>query len=100
MIQADEIAGHGMTPMPGVYMGHTITQKDLDEAVRALGRPLYDFETRLLDMFLTAQKMANAKMLKELRIEKIHSLDEVIHLFVERVKRAQKAAKKVSIRKL
>lgn len=98
MIQADEIAGHGMTPT-GVYMGTTITQRDLDEAVRALGRPLWDFETRILDEILTAQKMVNRKMLKEMRIDKIHSLDEVIHLFVERVKRAQKAARKVTVRK-
>ncbi len=99
MIQPAEIAGHGMTELPGVYHGTTITQKDLEEAMRALGRPLYDFETRILDEILTAQKMVNARMLKEMRIEKIHSLDETIHLFVERVKKAQKAAKKVSIRK-
>lgn len=100
MIQPTEIAGHGMTPLPGVYQGTTITQRDLEEAMRALGRPLYDFETRILDEILTAQAMVNRRKLKEYKIDEIHSLDEVIHLFVEQVKKAQKAAKKVSIRKL
>lgn len=101
MIQPGEIPGAqmGMTQVAGVYNGTTITQADLEEAMRALGRPLYDFETRILDEILTAQKMVNRKMLKEMRIDKIHSMDETIHLFVERVKRAQKAARKVTVRK-
>jgi hypothetical protein len=98
MIQNDEIPGTGMEPV-GVYHGTTITQGDLDEAARALGRPLWDFETRILDEILTAQKMVNARWLKEMRIERIHSLDEVIHIFVERVKKAQNATRKVMVTK-
>ena len=98
MIQTDELPGSGMTPL-GVYHGTTITQGDLEEAMRALGRPLWDFETRILDEILTAQKMVNARWLKEMRIEKIHSLDEVIALFVQRVKKIENSKRKVMVTK-
>ena len=90
--------GSGMEAT-GVYHGTTITQGDLEEAMRALGRPLWDFETRILDEILTAQAMVNRRMLKEMRIDKIHSLDETIHLFVERVKKLQNKNRKVMVTK-
>lgn len=66
-----------------------MTQKHLDECSSALGRPLWDFEVKILDDVLAAQHEANRKLAKLGQLGRGHSLDEVVGVFVERVKKLQ-----------
>lgn len=80
------------TPVTGTAQTKTLTQRHLDEAARALGRPLWDYEVKILDEILTVQAKVNRKLVKDGRANRAHSLDEVTSVFVKRVlaKTAQK----------
>lgn len=69
-----------------------LTQRHLDECSRAIGRPLWDYEVKILDELMTVQEKVNRKLTKNGQLKKTHSLDELVHLFTERVltKDAQK----------
>lgn len=71
---------------PGMMMTHIVTQELLDEASRALDRPLWDFEVKILDMILIAQGRANIKLEKMGKAHRKHSADQVVTLFVSVVK--------------
>jgi hypothetical protein len=79
--------GHGMTALPPGAMGTMIiTQELLDEASRALDRPLWDYEVRMLDTMLLAQGRANLKLAKMGKSHKTHSADEITSIFIKVVK--------------
>ena len=77
----------GMIPLPkGSMYSAILTQELLDECARALGRPVWDFEVKILDMMLLAQGRANIKLNKMGKANRTHSADEIIHLFCQVVK--------------
>ena len=85
MVEAAE--HHGMVPLPkGSMYSAIITQELLDECARALGRPVWDFEVKMLDMMMLAQGRANIKLNKMGKADRTHSADEIVHLFCEVVK--------------
>jgi len=64
-----------------------VEQRHLDECHRALGRPLLAFEFKILeDMMLLVNKQ-NRKATRNFEINKIHSVDELVSIFVERVQK-------------
>jgi hypothetical protein len=69
-----------------------LTQRHLDECSRAIGRPLWDYEVKILDDLMTVQEKVNRKLAKQGKLNRTHSLDELVHLFCQRVmtKDAQK----------
>lgn len=73
------------TPLPGVAQTQTLTQRHLDEAARALGRPLWDYEVKILDEIVTVQQKVNAKLARVGKANQGHSMDEVVHVFCQRV---------------
>jgi hypothetical protein len=81
----------GMAPVgealpKGVMRTEIIDQNMLDEAERAMGRPLWDFEVKILDMICIAQGAANLRLFEMGKPERRHSWDEVLHLFCTVVK--------------
>lgn len=68
---------------PGAMYTSIVTQELLDECARALRRPLWDFEVKVLDMMLLAQGKANIKLAAMGKPERTHSADEIVHLFCE-----------------
>ena len=83
----DKSEEHGMTALPpGVAYSSIVTQELLDECARALGRPVWDFELKVLDMMLLAQGRANIQLAKMGKSERKHSADEIVALFCRVVK--------------
>ena len=80
------IAATGMEALPQMVGTNLLTQKQLDECSRALGRPLWNFEVKILDEVLCAQDRVNRKLARRGMVTRCHSMDEVVHLFVERVR--------------
>ena len=68
---------------PGSMYSAIVTQELLDECARALCRPLWDFEVKVLDMMLLAQGKANIKLAKMGKPERTHSADEIVSLFCQ-----------------
>lgn len=86
---------------PGTAMTQVVTQLHLDECSRGLGRPLYDYEVRILDDMLTAQSRANLTLMKRGKATSTHSMDEIVHIFVERISHFEKGkdAEKLAVMK-
>lgn len=80
------IAATGMEALPQMVSTNLLTQKQLDECSRALGRPLWNFEVKILDEVLCAQNQANKKLARRGQLTHTHSLDEVVSVFVERIR--------------
>lgn len=80
-------ASDNMVPFVPSDTAHTqlLTQKMLDECARAIGRDLWDYEVKILDEILAAQDKVNLKLTKKGQLGKTHSLDEVVHVFCQRV---------------
>lgn len=73
----------------GMMFTAIVTQEILDECTRALGRPLWDYEAKLLDVMLLAQGRANIELNRRGKPERTHSADEIVNLFVNEVKLLQ-----------
>lgn len=71
----------------GIQYTQMVTQQQLDECSRAMGRPLFDFEVRVLDDVLSAQARVNKKLAKMGELGRTHSLDEVVHVFTDRLRK-------------
>ena len=77
---------HEGKPLPsGSMFTKLVTQKILDECQRGVGRPLWQHEVAILDDMMLLMQKQNRKKVKQGRPEKIHSVDELVALFVERV---------------
>lgn len=74
---------------PQMVRTRELTQKHLDECRRALGRDLWDFEVRILDYILVAQAQVNYTLLKRGQATRMHSLDQAVAVFIERVDKMQ-----------
>lgn len=69
----------------GTLQTQTLTQRHLDECARALSRPLWDYEVKILDEICTVQLKVNAKLARKGAIARTHDVDEVVSVFVSRV---------------
>lgn len=76
-----------ITPFVPIGTLHTmtLTQRHLNEAARALGRALWDYEVKILDEICTVQAKVNHKLTRKGHVTRTHSMDEVIGVFVSRV---------------
>lgn len=88
-----------ITPFAPADQMHTqlLTQRYLDECSRAIGRPLWDYEVKILDDLMVIQSKVNRKLAKQGKMGRTHSMDELVHLFCERVmsKDAQKLTEQI-----
>lgn len=66
-----------------------LAQKHLDECSRALGRPLWNFEVKILDRLMEIQAKVNNKLAKQGKLSRTHSMDELVALFIVRVQSAE-----------
>lgn len=76
-----------ITPFVPIGTLHTmtLTQRHLNEAARALGRTLWDYEVKILDEICTVQAKVNHKLARKGHVTRTHSVDEVISVFIARV---------------
>jgi hypothetical protein len=77
---------------PETAMSPIVTQRHLDECTRALGRPLDAFEFKVLEEMLLKLEAMNRKYLRKYHVEKTHSLDELVRVFVDRIAAKQAEA--------
>lgn len=78
---------HDGAPLPaGSAFTQILDQNTLDECARAIGRPLFDYEVKILDSLLVGLRKRNQKLARKEEFAKMHSVDEVVGVFVERVK--------------
>ena len=76
--------GHALPD--GSAFTQILDQRTLDECARALGRPLWNHEVNILDSLLVALRKQNQKKVKQGKPEQIHSVDELVHIFIDRVR--------------
>lgn len=93
MIQADELPGG---PPPETAMSPIVQQKDLDECMRALGRPLWDYEFRVLEEMMLKEHDINQRLKAQGKGHQMKSLDELVHIFIRRLQVAE-AKKSVTV---
>lgn len=78
---------HNGSALPaGSAFTQILDQKTLDECARALDRPLLPHEVKILDDMLVLLRKQNQKKFKRGKITQMHSVDEIVSLFVDRVK--------------
>ena len=77
---------------PETAMSPIVTQRHLDECTRALGRPLDPFEFKVLEEMLLKVEKMNHKHLRRYQIEQVHSLDELVVVFCQRITKARAKA--------
>lgn len=98
MIGPDDTGG--MTPIPagegdpgesnveGMQFTRRLTQEQLDQCVRFLGRHLLPHEVKILDELLVVQDKVNRKLAKLGKINQAHTPGQVLEVFCDRVRRA------------
>ena len=77
---------------PETAMSPIVTQRHLDECTRALGRPLDPFEFKVLEEMLLKVEKMNAKHLRRYEIGQVHSIDELVTVFCQRITKARAEA--------
>lgn len=87
MIQPSQDAGSALPPETA--MSEIVTQKDLDECARALGRPLWTHEFKILERLLMERHEFNQQVKLQGRTHEMRSLDELVHFFIKRVQLAE-----------
>lgn len=75
-----------------------VTQVMMDECRRALGRDLWDYEVVILDNMMVELQRQNRLMARAGKYAELHSTDELVHLFIDRLqsKEAQELARKIT----
>ena len=87
----DEVADHGFKAI--------VTEPMLDYCKRELGRPLDGFEFGVLQDMLSLLSKTNHMLRKKGHAEKVKSLDQLVEVFVERVRahEAEAATRKIMV---
>ena len=78
----------------GEAFSSIVTQQHLNECRLALGRDLQPFEFKCLEEVMLMQQGANAQLMMSGQKNAGHSLDQVLEVFCERVKRQERLAEK------
>lgn len=92
----EEEAKHGIKPWeedkplpPNTAMSPVVQQKHLEEFTRSMGRPIYDFEFKILGEMMLNLDYANRRLAKAGQLRKVRSVDQLLEVFIERVRLAQ-----------
>lgn len=82
------IDGGGFIPIEA-RGSEVITQAHLNEFKRAIGRDMWDFEFDTLNNCMIAQRKVNRQLRQRGLPTKGHSMDEVMGVFIKRIRAAE-----------